>query len=67
MVTQFVVLHAVLWLPWALWQVKQGRKYGYYVILSHILTGIFVLFEINDFIPIWRVIINLYVCQNILS
>jgi hypothetical protein len=31
------------------------RKYGLYVIFAHILTGIFVLFEVIDFIPLFKV------------
>merc|ERR1711862_308270 len=53
--TQFVVVHAILWAPWGLWQVWQGRKYGYYVVLAHILTAFFVMFEIIDFTPFFRI------------
>lgn len=54
-VTQFVVLHTILWVPYGLWEIWNGRKYGYYVVMAHILTAIFVNFEIFDFIPVWRV------------
>ena len=54
--TQYVILHTFFWVPWALYmRLKLNLSYANFIILSHVLVGFFVIFEVMDFPPVFRV------------